>query len=161
MPKLVTETLDLLDMTDNVRDLLTDLMTDADLAYKLPGANPTLGELCREMGQLQQSYVKSFRSFKQRFDYPTVDPVLETSVAQLKAWYRQLDQDLHTALQALSEEEAQSRSIERGDPLNYRLSVGSQMLCYREALMIFHGRVTLYLRALDKPLPQQVREWIG
>ena len=161
MPKLVTYTLDLLDMTDNVRDLLTDLMTDADLAYRLPGDNPTLGELCREMGQVEQSYVDSFKTFKQRFDYPAVDPALATSVAKLKAWYQQLDQDLHAALQALSEEDAQNRYIERGNPLNYQLSAGSQMLCYREALMIFYGRATLYLRALGKPLPQQVREWVG
>ena len=98
MPKFVTETLDLLDMTDNVRDLLTDLMTDADLAYRLPGDNPTLGELCREMGQVEQSYVDSFKTFKQRFDYPAVDPALETSVTELKVWYQQLDQDLHAAL---------------------------------------------------------------
>jgi hypothetical protein len=35
------------------------------------------------------------------------------------------------------------------------------MLCYREAMMIFYGRATLYLRALGKPRPQQVRDWIG
>lgn len=161
MPKFVTKTLDLLDMTDNVRELLTDLMTDADLAYKLPGDNPTLGALCREMGQVEQSYIESFRTFKQRFDYPAVDPALETSVAKLKAWYQQLDQDLHAALQTLSDDDAQNRRIERGYPLHYTLSAGDQMLCYREALMIFYGRATLYLRALGKPLPQQIRDWIG
>lgn len=161
MPKLVTKTLDLLDMTDNVRDLLTDLMTDDDLAYKLPGDNPTLGSLCREMGQVEQSYIESFKTFKQGFDYPAVDPALETSVTKLKAWYQQLDQDLHAALQALSDDDAQNRRIERGSPLHYTLSAGAQMLCYREALMIFYGRATLYLRALGKPLPQQVRDWIG
>ncbi len=161
MPKFVTETFDLLDMTDNVRDLLTDLMTDADLAYKLPGDNPTLGELCREFGQIEQSYIESIKSFKHSFDYPAVDPALETSVAKLKAWYRQLDEELHTALAALSDEDAQNSRIERGTPMNYTVSPGTQMLGYREALMIFYGRATLYLRALGKPLPQQVREWVG
>jgi uncharacterized damage-inducible protein DinB len=161
MPKLVTETFDILDMTDNVRDLLIDLMTDADLSYRLPGDNPTLGALCREIGQVEQSYIDSFKTFRQSFDYPAVDPAVETSVASLKAWFRQLDQDLHAALEALSDDDAQNRPIERGYPLLYKLSAGSQMLCYREAMMIFYGRATLYLRALGKPLPQQVRDWIG
>jgi hypothetical protein len=161
MPKLVTKTLDLLDMTDNVRELLTDLMTDDDLAYKLPGDNPSLGVLCREIGQIQQSYIESFKTFKQSFDYPAADPAIEISVTKLKAWYQQLDKELHAALQALSDDEIQNRPIERGYPMLYTLSPGDQMLCYREALMIFYGRATLYLRALGKPLPQQIRDAIG
>jgi hypothetical protein len=148
-------------MTDNVRELLTDLMTDDDLAYKLPGDNPGLGVLCREIGQLQQSYIESFKTFKQSFDYPAADPAIETSVTKLKAWYQQLDKELHAALQALSDDEIQNRLIERGYPMLYTLSAGDQMLCYREALMIFYGRATLYLHALGKPLPQQIRDGIG
>src|SRR5262245_2336995 len=112
MPKLMTKTLDLLDMTDNVRELLTELMTDDDLAYKLPGDNPSLGVLCREIGQIEQSYIESFKTFKQSFDYPAVDPAIETSVSKLKAWYQQLDEDLHAALQSLSDDEIQNRPIE-------------------------------------------------
>jgi uncharacterized damage-inducible protein DinB len=161
MPKLVIKTLDLLDMTDNVRDLMTDLVTDDDLAYKLPGNNPSLGALFRDIGQIQQSYIESFKTFTQSFDYPAVDPAIETSVSTLKAWYQQLDEDLHTALQALSDEELQNRLIERGHPMHYSLSASDQMLCYREALMIFYGRATLYLRALGKTLPQQIIDGIG
>ena len=161
MPKLVTETLDLLDMIDDVRAVLLSRMTDADLAYKLPGDNLTLGALCRQIGQVEQSYIDSFKTFRHSFDYPAVDPGLDTSVTKLTGWYQQLDSDLYAALQALSDEDSQNRLIERGDPLNYSLPVGAQMLCYREALMIFYGRATLYLRALGKPLPQQVIDGIG
>jgi uncharacterized damage-inducible protein DinB len=161
MPKLVTKTLDLLDMTDDVRNLLLDLLTDDDLAYKLPSDNPSLGALFRDIGQIQQSYIESFKTFKQSFDYPAVDPAIETSVSKLKTWYQQLDEELHTALQALSDEELQNRPIERGAPMLYTLSAGDQMLCYREALMIFYGRATLYLRALGKQLPQQIIDGIG
>jgi uncharacterized damage-inducible protein DinB len=161
MPKFVTKTLDLLDMTDNVRDLLTDLITDDDLAYKLPGDNPSLGALFRDIGQIQQSYIDSFKTFKHSFNYPAVDPAIETSVTKLKAWYQQLDEDLHAALQAVSDDELQNRLIARGYPMLYSLSIGDQMLCYREALMIFYGRATLYLRALGKQLPPQIRDGIG
>jgi hypothetical protein len=34
-------------------DQLRAMISDQDLAYRLPGNNPTLGELCEEMGQTQ------------------------------------------------------------------------------------------------------------
>lgn len=37
----------------SMRDHLLTLLTDADLDYKLPGANPTLGALLIELGELQ------------------------------------------------------------------------------------------------------------
>lgn len=161
MPKYASKTLDLMDMTDDVRDQMLSMVSDEELAYRLPGDNPSLGELFRNHGQIQQSYIDSFKSFKQSFDYPAVDPALDTSVSKLQAWYQQLDRDLHIALHNLSEEDAQNRLIERGHPLNYRLSCADQMMCYREALMIFYGRATLYLRALGKTLPPQIIAAIG
>ncbi|NWG17479.1 MAG: hypothetical protein HXY41_12670, partial [Chloroflexi bacterium] len=32
---------------------------------------------------------------------------------------------------------------------------------YREALMLFIGKASIYLKAMKKPMPQQWQEWIG
>ena len=47
----------------SMRDHVLTLVTDADLAYRLPGANPSLGELLVEMGDLQGVYTHSFATF--------------------------------------------------------------------------------------------------
>jgi hypothetical protein len=46
----------------SMRDHLLTLVSDADLAYKLPGWNPTLGELLVEMGDIQGVYTHSFET---------------------------------------------------------------------------------------------------
>ena len=47
----------------SMRDHILTLVTDADLAYRLPGANPSLGELLVEMGDLEGVYTHSFATF--------------------------------------------------------------------------------------------------
>ena len=42
--------------TQSLRYDLMKALTDSDLGYKLPGDNPTLGELCREIGDIEDSY---------------------------------------------------------------------------------------------------------
>ena len=148
---------DLLHMTQAIRAELMAALSDADLAFRLPGDNPTLGALCREMGQVEQSYIDSFRTLKQDWNYPAVDPALETSVTRLIAWYQALDQDLETALTALQDTDLQATFVERGFPM----PLGAQFHTYREALLIFYAKASCYLRAMSKPLPGQMRGWIG
>ena len=76
-------------------------LTDSDLAYKLPGDNPTLGELCREFGDVKYSYIPSFKTFKLAWSHPTTEPELAASVARLQAWYRTLDNEFETVLRFL------------------------------------------------------------
>jgi hypothetical protein len=47
--------------TQKLRYDLMEWLTDGDLAYKLPGDNPTLGELCREMGAIEHIYIRLYR----------------------------------------------------------------------------------------------------
>jgi len=157
MNSIVKQEFDILHETEAIRNTLMDMLSDADLCYQLPGANPPFGQLCVEMGQVQQSYIDSIKTFKQDWAYKPVNGELATSVDKLKAWYAQLDADLDAAFSALSEEEVQTRSIDRGFPAPVR----TQLHIYREALLIFYAKVVVYLHALNRPLPQQMLEWIG
>jgi hypothetical protein len=69
--------------THDLRDHLLGMISDQDLAYKLPGSNPTLGELCEEMGHTQQVYIHSFKTFKQDWGYRDAQLEAPYSVASL------------------------------------------------------------------------------
>lgn len=146
-----------------LRDQLMDILTDEDLGLRLGGESVTLGALCREIGEIEHAYVESFRTFRQDFSHRNQDPRLETSVAALNAWYAQLDRDLMAAVAALSEEDIAGRRIIRGDFDEEFFSPlpKIQLDVYREALLIFYGKVSVYLRALGRPLPGQWPDWIG
>jgi hypothetical protein len=47
----------------SMRDLVPTVVSDDDLAYQLPGSNPTLGGSLIEMGQLPGIYAHSFETF--------------------------------------------------------------------------------------------------
>ncbi len=157
MPGISPAEFDVLHETQAIRTELMNAVTDADLAYRLPGNNPTLGAICREMGQVEQAYIEGFRTLKHRFSYPAVDPALETSVAALKAWYEILDAELESVLQSYADRDIQSIMIDR----SWEVPFGTQFHIYREALLIFYAKATCYLRALGKPLPEQMHSWIG
>jgi hypothetical protein len=145
--------------THNLRDQLLDMITDQDLAYKLPGANPTLGQLCEEMGYTQQVYIQSFKTFKQDWGYRDSEVDAPTSVASLTAWYKQLDADLVEALSGLSEDDVHHKRIDRGR--GFTPSPYVQFLIYHEAVLIFCAKASAYLKALDKPYPDEWKVGIG
>src|SRR5688572_8641562 len=97
-----------------IRPELMQTLTDEDLGYTPGGANPPLGVLCREIGEVEQSYIDSFKTFTLDFSYRNTTPGLERSVAQLVAWYAELDADLKATIEGLSEEDISSRLIDRG-----------------------------------------------
>ena len=147
----------------SLRRQLVEIVTDDDMRSRFGGTSQTLGALCREMGDIQHSYVESLKTFRQDFDYRHPDSSVETSVEALTKWFDALDKDMKAAIAALSEEDIVSRRIQRTDfeidgfaPLP-----AVQLDIYREALLIFYGKASVYLRALDKPLPARWQEWIG
>jgi len=146
-----------------LRDQLMDILHDEDLGLRLGGETVSLGALCREIGEIEHAYIESFKSFRQDFSYRNGDPRLEHSVAALKTWFAELDRDLIAALEGLSEDDIASRRIIRGDFAEDFFSPlpKVQLDIYREALLIFYGKVSVYLRAIQRPLPQQWLDWIG
>jgi len=148
-------------MYQALRDQLMGILEDDDLACKLEGANPGLGALCREIGEIEQSYIESFKTFRLDFEYRNIDPLLETSVAALSSWYGKLDGELRAAIAALSEDDVANRTIERTDFPGFAPQLRVQLDIYKEALLIFYSRVDVYLRALGKTPTEQWRKWIG
>jgi hypothetical protein len=146
-----------------LRSDLMEILSDEDLSTTLGGNTLSLGALCREIGEIEYAYVESFRTFTQDFTYRNEDPRLETSVEALVAWYAELDRDLLAAVAGLSDEDAGGRRITRGDfdedffsPLP-----AIQLDIYREALLIFYGKVGVYLRAMRRPMPGFWGDWIA
>jgi hypothetical protein len=146
-----------------LRDQLMEILRDEDLGIRLGGETASLGALCREIGEIEHSYIESFRTFRQEFSYRNPDPELEHSVAALKAWFAELDRGLIASVEALSEDDIANRRIIRGDfdPEYFSPLPKAQLDVYREALLIFYGKVTVYLRAIERPLPGQWADWIG
>ncbi|MCA0455124.1 MAG: hypothetical protein LCI00_14210 [Chloroflexi bacterium] len=144
---------------EELRDQLLDMLSDAELAYKLPGNNPTLGELCAEMGYVQQAYTQSFKTLKHDWVYRDSKPETPDSVASLKTWFKKLDVQLVEALSGLSESEIHTQQIDRGHGFTPSLHVQFQI--YREAILIFYAKASIYLKALEKPYSDEWKGWVG
>ena len=144
-----------------LRDRLIEILADDDLAFRIGGANPSLGALCREIGEIERSYIESLKTFAQDFAYRQTDPRLERSVVALSAWYRELDRELRTVIEGLSEDDIANRTVERRDFPDFAPELGLQLDLYREALLIFASKASVYLRAMGRELPKQWQEWIG
>jgi uncharacterized damage-inducible protein DinB len=147
------------EMYQALRNQLMEILTDADLDYTPGGTNPPLGVLCREIGEVERAYIESFKTFKLDFSYRNLEPGLEHSVARLSAWFTGLDRELKATIEGLSEDEIQQRVVDRGG--NFKLPPQINLSVYNEALLIFYGKVIVYLRAAGKPVPQQWSDWLG
>ena len=142
--------------THEMRNEIMDTLTDADLAFNPGGENMTLGALCRQMGEVEYSYLQSMKTFKQDWEYRHPDSGVETSLERLKAWYQSLDQEFKAVVEKLSEVDL-SKSIARTGfdvPMEFQFDV------YLQALLIFLGKMMIYLKAMNKPLTQKMRDWI-
>ncbi len=143
--------------THAMRTQLLDTLSDADLTFNPGGRNVTLGALLREMGEIEYSYTQSLRTFKQDWSYRNTEESLDRSVKRLKEWLSALDEEMKTAVAALSDED-QTKTIDRG---GYATPVALQLDVYLQALLIFFGKATTYLKAMDRTLPKQIEEYIG
>lgn len=142
-----------------LRDQLMNVLSDEDLAYRLPGQNPPLGDLCAELGYLQQVYINSFKTFQQQWEYREPQPGAPTSVADLKAWYKTLDAKLYQALSAFSNDDLRTQQIDRGQ--GFTPPVFVQFQIFHEAYLIFYAKVSVYLKALEKRVSEEWDIGIG
>jgi hypothetical protein len=159
MNRIMREHYPLFRMYQSLRDQMMGLLSEADLAFTPGSPNPPLGDLCREMGEVQQAYIESFSSWAFSHSYHGSAPASADSLAGLIAWYAELDQRLEAAVAALSDEDLASKVVDRGP--NFKIPAFVQLEIYKEALLIFYGKSSVYLKLLGKPLSQQWQDWIA
>jgi hypothetical protein len=146
-----------------LRSELVDVLSDDDLAFRPGGAAFTLGELCREIGEIEHSYVDALRTFRQDFGWRNPDPEVERTVGVLSRWFTDLDRSLLAAIEALTDDDVTNRRISRDDVdvEGFSPLAPQELDIYREALLIFYAKVSVYLRAMGRDLPGHWTNWIG
>jgi len=140
-----------------MRSQVLDILSDADLAFSPGGQNMTIGALCREMGETEHAYIQSLKNLKHEWSYRNTEADMVNHVAHLKAWFQTLDDQMKAAIVAFSDEDEQ-KMVERGGdavPIEFQLDV------YLQAVLIFLGKASIYLKAMNKSLPQSFQEYIG
>lgn len=121
------------------------------------GGLPDVGELCREIGEVERGYIESFRTFRYDLGYRH-DTAVSGSVERLAAWYEELDRDLWEVLEGLEEADL-ARRVDRGGGFTPAATV--QFHIYREALLIFYAKADVYLKALGRRVAGDWQSWIG
>ena len=144
--------------SNGMRNGLVGSLTDADLAFCPGGQTMTLGALCREMGDIEYAYLQSFKTFTQDFSYRNTEAGIETSVAKLIAWYEKMDEDLKATVSAFSEDDLK-KVIDRSS--GFKVPVDMQLDIYLQAILIFFGKATVYLKIMNKPLDKTFQDYIG
>jgi hypothetical protein len=157
MNRLMQEKWSWIEGTHGMRTQLLDILNDTDLSFSPGGQNITLGELLREIGEIEYSYIQSLKTFKQDWSYRNTEPGLQKHISQLKSWYQVLDDEMKTTISALSDEDF-AKTIDRGG--GFAMPIELQLDVYLQALLIFFGKATIYLKAMNRPLPKQIQEWI-
>jgi hypothetical protein len=136
---------------------LLEILNNDDLAHVVKGS-PSLGSLCKEIGETQQSYVDSFKTLKLNFNYRNPDANLSVSTVALKDWYTKLDAEMMAALESFSEEDIASKKLGRG---NWMVPIELNLDIYLQAIMIFCGKAWVHIHALGKEMPEQWADWLG
>lgn len=158
MNRLNKEYLPLLGRYQKLKHKLLELLTEADLAHVIPGS-PSMGELCKEMGETEQSYINSFKPpYKLNFKYRNEDNSLASSLSGLVAWYTKLDKEMKETLDAFNDEDLDTIRVGRG---SWMVPIQQNLDIYKEAMLIFGGKAWVHLHAMGKELPEQWADWLG
>jgi len=143
----------------SMRDRVLNVVYEADLAYKLPGRNPTLGELLVEMGGIQGVYTHSFETLTLDWGHRVPPPPAPLTIAGLRAWFAANDDAMKAALSRFTDDELQLDQIDRGH--GFIASPSVQHMIYREAVYIFYGKLSVYLKALERDAGEDWAAWVG
>ena len=143
--------------THGMRLQLLDALNDENLLFNPGGANMTLGALCRESGDIEYAYIQSLKTFTQDWSYHNETPGIEGSVAQLKAWYQTLDDEMKSLVAGFSDDDL-TKTIDRG---GFAVPVDMQLDIYLQAQLIFFGKASIYCKMLNIEMTPTFKEYIG
>lgn len=141
-----------------MRDGALAVLSDDDLSFSPGGDTRTLGGLLLALGELQWSYIHSLQTGTQDWSYRQQNEHMTMSIARLTAWFRDLDQQMQQTLGALTEDD-RHKPVDRGDGVIRTMS--EQLEIYLQALLIFFGKLVVYLQAMRKPLPPALQYYIA
>lgn len=142
-----------IEATHGMRDELLAALTDADLAFTPGGTNHTFGQLLQEWCTVEDSYSDSLKSFDQTWEREA--PAAELTA--LGAKFSALDAELGATVAAFDDEDL-SKPVHR--PGGFHLPVEMQLDAYLQAMLIYAGKASVYLKAMGRPLPPAIRDWI-
>ncbi len=140
-----------------MRSQLLDMLSNADLAFSPGGQNSTLGALVRKMGDIEYAYIQSLKTGLQDWSYHNTEAGVESDITRLKAWFQALDEEMQATISAFSNEDLK-KTVKRGE---FNSTVEREVDHYGEALLIFFGKATIYLKAMNKPVPESIENTIG
>jgi hypothetical protein len=143
----------------SMRDHLLTVVSDADLACKLPGLNPTLGNLLVELGDIQGVYTHSFETSMLDWAHRQLPPPDPVTVGTLRTWFEAQDAAMKAALDRFTPDELHVDRIDRGQ--GFIASPFVQHQIYREAVYIFYGKLSVYLKALERDAGPDWAAWVG
>jgi len=157
MKRFIQERWPWLEEVRGMRLQLLDILSNADLAFSPGGQNITLGALLRKMGDLEHSYIQSLKTGVRDLSYHNTEAGLESDITRLKAWFQALDDEMLDTISAFSNEDLTKR-VDRG---GFHSTVEREVDHYGEAILIFFGKATIYLKAMNKPVPESIENTIG
>ena len=153
---------DFLPLLDMGMDVLAEAIAEVDgteLEYTPAGENVSLGELCRSMGDVAHAYAASYRSGRMDFSLSACERDRPQNGKEIADWIRAAEGELKDVVSVLSDEELCEKTIDLGG--GWALPYVTQFHVYREALLIFFGRLDIYLRLIGKARPERWTQWVG
>ena len=152
--------LQLLQLTTALRVWLLESISDADLAFALPG-NPTLGESLLDLGRTERAYIDSFVTRRLDLAAPAAGEPADAvaSVTALQGWFVAMDAELESVVAAIPDDEFRTGRVHRGG--GFSMPIFAQFATYREAILIAMAKADVALRAKGRQRGEQWEDWLG
>ena len=155
MNRLMKRYPELMELNQKLRHDVLDAISDEDLGHTLGGDTLSLAELLLQQGRWEDDYVQAWRTLEMRHGSQSAPE--QQTVAGFRAWFADIEQAVRTTLEAMSDEEL-SRPVKRG---THSLPLEITVYTYRESLIIFAGKASLYLRSLGRPVSAHLKGFVG